>query len=123
MRRTARILLILCSLGWLAFTLYAGRHNRSIVLVALFAVWVALPLFGLLRVLGGVERATQQIETKVQMLAIVITAVALTIYAVFALRPAGHNAAAPFLLVPALLWLAIGSMSLYVRRKGVQGTG
>ncbi len=123
MRRTARILLILCSLGWLAFTLYAGRHNRSMVLVALFAVWVALPLFGLLRILRRSERAARQIETMVQTLAIALGIAALAIYGVFALRPAGHAAAAPFLLVPVLLWLAIGSMSLYTRRKGVLGPG
>jgi hypothetical protein len=117
-RSAARLVVILCALGSLAFTLFAGHHNRSILLVGMFAVWVVAPSVGILGVLRVAERRSTQAETIVQAMAFILSCAALVLYAAFALHPLAHNAAAPFLLVPVFLWVAIAGMFLYARGTG-----
>jgi hypothetical protein len=106
---------ILCALGSLACTLFAGHHNRSILLVGMFAVWVVAPSVGVLGVLRVAERGSTQAATIVQTMAFILSCAALVLYAAFALHPLAHNAAAPFLLVPACSWVATAGMFLYAR--------
>lgn len=115
MRSAARIVVILCALGSLAFTLYAGHHNRSILLVGMFAVWVVAPSVGVLGVLRVAERGSSHAATIVSAMAFILSCAALVLYGAFALHPLVHNAAAPFLLVPVCLWVAIAGMFLYAR--------
>src|ERR1700676_1500387 len=100
MRSAARVLVVLCALGSLACTLYAGQHNRSILLVSMFAVWVTAPFVGLLGVLRGAGRGGGQAATVLHVSAVILSLATLVLYAAFALHPPGHNAAAPFLVLP-----------------------
>jgi len=113
MRRAARILVLLGALGALVCTLYAGQHNRSFLLPALFAAWVAAPFVGMLAVLRGVDGDPTRAVTFLQSAAIIISMASLGFYIAFSLRPPGHSAAAPFLLIPVCSWIAIAGMMLY----------
>jgi len=117
MRSAARILVMLCGLGSMACTLYAGHHNRSLLLVSMFAVWVVLPFLGFLSVLRIANRGSTQTATILQAIAMVLCAAALILYAAFALYPQGHHAAAPFLLLPVCSWAVVGAMFFYARRR------
>jgi hypothetical protein len=117
MRRATRILVLLSALGSLACTLYAGHHNRSFLLVGMFAAWVGTPFVGMLAVLRGVEGASARAATLVRTLAIVVSLVSLALYFVFMLGPLGHSAAAPFLVIPVCSWVAVAAMMLIARDK------
>ena len=110
MTKAARVLLILCGLGSLACTFYAGHHNRSIALVLMFAAWVAAPFAGMLGVLRGIERTIAHRAARLQTVTIVSSIAALGLYAAFTLHPMGHSAAAPFLLIPAGMWVVIAGL-------------
>jgi hypothetical protein len=47
-QRTAIIGLAIGGAASLALTLYAGRHQRSVILILLFALWVVSPFLGIL---------------------------------------------------------------------------
>jgi hypothetical protein len=113
----ARIVVILCALGSLGCALFAGHHNRSILLVGMFAVWVVAPYVGVLGVLRIAERGPTQAATITGAMAFILSCAALVLYGAFALHPLVHNAAAPFLLVPVCTWVAIAGMFLYARGK------
>jgi len=113
----ARVFVILCALGSLASTLYAGHHNRSILLVGMFAVWVVAPFLGLLGVLRGVERGSGPAAKVFHMIALILGFAALGLYAAFALRPPARNAAAPFLILPMCSWAVVACMFLFARSK------
>jgi hypothetical protein len=117
MHRATRILVLLSALGSLACTLYAGHHNRSFLLVGMFAAWVGAPFVGMLAVLRGAEGTSAQAATLVRTLAIVVSLVSLALYFVFMLRPLGHSAAAPFLVIPVFSWVAVAAMMLVARDK------
>jgi len=117
MRSAARILVILCALGSIGFTLLAGQHNRSVLLVSMFAVWVALPFVGYLSVLRIAERRPTRAPRVLHPLAIILSVISLALYAVFALHPPQHQAAAPFLLLPVVSWVTIGAMWFYARQR------
>ena len=117
MRNIARIVVVLSALGSLACTLYAGQHNRSVLLVGMFAVWVVAPFAGLLVVLPRWERALSQPATLLLANAMVLSITEFFIYAMYALHPRGNNAAAPFLLGPVFSWGAIASGFLFIRSQ------
>lgn len=116
MRMAARVFVVLCALGSLACTLYAGQHNRSVLLVAMFAVWVIAPFAGLLVVL----RSAGQAGTVVPAIAITLSLATLVLYAAFALHPLARTAAAPFLLLPMCSWAVVVYMFFFVRSKRAQ---
>jgi hypothetical protein len=117
MRLAARVFVVLCALGSLACTLYAGQHNRSMLLVGMFAVWVVAPFAGLFVVLPRWESASSQSATLLHATVIVFCITAFFIYAMNTLHPRGHNAAAPFLLEPLFMWGGIASGFLFVRSR------
>lgn len=117
MRIATRVLVVACALGSLVSTLYAGRHNHSILLVGLFAVWVLAPFLALLGVLPKWERAWAA-PAKLQVCMILLSLTVLFIYAMNAWHPLGHNAAAPFLLAPVGLWGAVVCGFVFVRERG-----
>jgi tryptophan-rich sensory protein len=119
MRNTARMIVVLSALGSLACTLYAGQHNRSVLLVGMFAVWVSAPYAGVLGVLRMGDRIPRQSAT-LRTIAIVLSVSALATYTEFSPYPAGHNRAAPFLLVPICMWAVTAGMFFYARRTRTQ---
>jgi len=103
------------ALASLAFTLYAGRHNRSVLLVALFAGWVLLPYFGLIAADRLASRVRRHIARAIQAATVVLALVPPAIYAVLSILAPGHTATFAFLAVPAASWLAIAPLLIAVR--------
>lgn len=102
--------MIIGGVGSLASTLYAGRHNKSIVLDALFAAWVLSPFAGLLWMNQTSDRAPRDIAAAIWASTLVICISSLALYvAVAAISPEHHTAFA-FLVVPACSWLTILTM-------------
>ena len=92
-----RVAVILAgAIGSFGLEWYVGRNNSSLVLMALFAVWVMGPYVGL-----AVTRAPMGLVWAV-------AAVSLVVYGYVAVG--GHVAkpAAAFLVVPLVSWVAIG---------------
>jgi len=116
MRNIVRIVVVLSALGSLACTIYAGQHNRSVLLVGMFAVWVVAPFAGLLFVLRPSASGPSPAATSLQSICMILSLAGLAIFAVFALRPLVHQAAAPFLVVPFCLWIGVAGLALGRRR-------
>ena len=106
-------MVLLGALGSLACTLYTGRHNQSFLLPGLFAAWVLAPFVGMLAVLRGPDDRTARSAKALGTTAIISSTAALALYLGFALRPLGHSAAAPFLLIPVASWAAVAGMMVY----------
>jgi hypothetical protein len=83
------------------FTLYAGRRNSSVLLIALFIVWVASPFGGL----AWMERATPR--PGFPWFALLISAASPVLYGYIALGPPRKHTAFTFLILPLASWLLI----------------
>lgn len=99
----------------LAFTLYAGRHNRSILLVVLFAGWVLLPYVGLVAADRAALRARRDIAGAIHGAALLLALVPPVIYAPVSILAPGHTATFAFLAVPFASWLAIATLLIAAR--------
>jgi hypothetical protein len=104
------------AVGSLGFTLYAGRHNGSILLIVLFAAWVLSPFAGLWLAERSAERAPAGIAASMRASALVIMVFSLGIYGAAAMEAPSHHTAFAFLAVPAASWLAIVPLLLAARR-------
>jgi hypothetical protein len=98
---------VLGALGSLAFMYLVGRHNNSIVLIALFSFWVSSPFvanvwvwFTIIRT-SGLARATYFSA----MLAISLGS--LVIYGYVALGAPMAKPAFPFLIIPLASWVVV----------------
>jgi hypothetical protein len=94
----------------LAFSLYAGRHNRSVLLVALFAGWTFLPYLGLIAADRLALRARRDIAAAIHAATLVLALVPPAIYAAASILAPGHAATFAFLAAPAACWLAIATL-------------
>jgi hypothetical protein len=93
--------------GSIASTIYAGRHNRSHLLIALFVAWVLSPFV----LLGGASRVSKQWSDRskaaLYCVSLVLALAPLVIYGYVALGPPRPQQAFAFLVVPAASWLLI----------------
>lgn len=96
--------------GSLGFTIYTGRHNNSILLMAMFAVWVLSPFAGLWLAERTAERTAPGMASAMRASALVIMVCSLGIYGAQAMRGPSHHAAFAFLAVPAASWFAIAPL-------------
>ncbi|HWE85003.1 MAG TPA: hypothetical protein VG267_08670 [Terracidiphilus sp.] len=103
------------ALASLAFTLHAGRHNSSILLVVLFAGWVLLPYLGLIAADRLAARARRDIASAIHAATLLLALVPPVIYAAAAILTPGHPATFAFLAVPATSWLAIATLFIATR--------
>jgi hypothetical protein len=92
-------------------TLYAGRHNSSVLLVALFVVWVVSPFAGFALLIRSASRQHIGIVRALQANSIVITLTSVVIYSAVAFSQPTHHTAFAFLAVPTATWLAIGTFT------------
>ena len=107
LRAMVRAGLWIGAVGSLGFTLYAGRHNSSILLIVLFAVWVVSPFAGLWLAERSAERVPAGIVASMRGSALVIMVCSLGIYGAAAMQGPSHHTTFAFLAVPAASWLAI----------------
>jgi hypothetical protein len=103
------------ALGSVAFTIYTGRHNSSVLLICLFVLWVLSPFAGLVIALRSADAARAGIGSAVRASALVIILCSLGLYGTVAMSTPGHHTAFAFLAVPGASWLAILPMLLAVR--------
>ncbi len=103
------------ALASIAFTLHAGRHNRSALLVALFAGWTLLPYFGLIAADRLAARARRDIASAIRAATILLALAPPGIYAAASILTPGSTATFAFLAVPAASWLAIATLLIAAR--------
>ncbi len=115
LQRIARPILILGAVAALALTLYTGRNNHSVLLVAMFAVWVLSPFAGFLFAARLAQRTRRGIAAVIPASAIIVTICSVAIYAAIAFSPHRPTTAFAFLAVPAASWLALGPLLIAAR--------
>jgi hypothetical protein len=114
MRTIANWSLRLGALVSVALTLYAGRHNPSLLLPVLFVLWVLSPFLGLIAAQRIAHRSPAHIAKAIHAATLVLTLCAVLIYALVDVAPPPHIAFA-FLAVPAACWLAILTLLIAAR--------
>ena len=95
------------AIGSVGLMLYAGRHNHSRLLLALFVVWVLSPFVILLFATLVSKRWSVHTRVALYCVALMLTLGSLAIYGDVALGPGRVKAAAVFVLVPPVSWLLI----------------
>jgi hypothetical protein len=90
----------------LGLTIYTGRNNHSIVLVAIFLIWVLSPFAGLLAACLFSRRWTVSTRVTLYVLVLVITCCSLLGYSGVWV-PRGTKTAFIFLAIPGASWLFI----------------
>jgi ABC-type enterochelin transport system permease subunit len=118
-RTLALKVLIIGSVGSFGLMLYTGRHNSSVILLSLFAIWVLSPFIGLIVLNWISARWGDMLRTTLSILIICITVVSLLGYSGL-LKPPGVKPAFVFLIVPLVSWLLIGifiALSHFISRR------
>lgn len=114
LRATGLTALAVGAVGSVGLTLYAGRHNHSVILMALFTLWVLSP-FAALALLHSVSKGRAAFHS----LMVILTLASLAIYAYIALGPPRVKTAPVFVVVPPVSWLIIAIVVLIsLRLKG-----
>jgi uncharacterized membrane protein YhaH (DUF805 family) len=104
-------------IGSLGLMFHTGRHNKSIILILLFTVWVASPFLGLL-VICFSKRLRDSRRRYLYFLMIFIAVISLIIYSgAFGLH--GPHPAFVFMVVPLISWLVIGTITLGAIKKKI----
>lgn len=92
------------ALGSLGFVLYTGRNNNSVLLVALFVIWVLSPFIALF--VANLVSMRWPAFTRVMLYCLIIfLSVGSMVFYSGALRPSGTKPAFVFLVVPLLSWI------------------
>lgn len=108
LRTVTSAALVAGAVGSLGFMLRAGRHNNSLVLLSLFAIWVVSP-FGVL--------LWANLRGKLTGVTPVIALGSLAIYGVAVLGLPVPKPGSVFLMVPAVSWLLMGILAFLSRKR------
>lgn len=119
-RTIALLMILIGSVGSIGFTLRAGGNNRSILLVALFVIWVFSPFIALLVANIASKRWADSARVLFLVLVIILTFGALTIYSGILALP-GTKPAFRFLITPLISWLLIIIVIFLSRRLSRRG--
>lgn len=93
-----------------------GRRNPSVLLLAMFAVWVLVPYAVMLVVDRRSDTQSADVSTRLTVVTLLLAATSIGIYGfVFITSPA--KAAAPFLVLPAAQLLLVAAATLVGRRR------
>jgi hypothetical protein len=104
---TMALMAVLCgAVGSLGLMLYTGRHNKSVLLLLLFAIWVLSPFIALLVANRVSKRWLVLTPVTLYCLMLVITLGSLVSYS-GALSPPGTKSAFVFLVTPLISWLLL----------------
>jgi hypothetical protein len=107
LRAAALIAVVVGAVGSVCLTLYAGRHNDSRLLMALFAVWVLSPFMVLVFAHVVSKRWSVPTRAALYCVMLVLTLGSLAIYADVAFWPPRAKLAFVFVIVPPASWLFI----------------
>jgi hypothetical protein len=107
MRATTLIVALFGAGGSLGLMLWVGRRNNSLILLALFAIWVLSPFVALL--IANVASKSWATITRATLysLTLVLTLGSLAVYGNAAFGPPRDKPAAVFLITPIASWLLI----------------
>lgn len=107
LRTAVPIAAVAGAVGSIGFMLYAGRHNHSVILLALFTGWVLAPFVALL---------WANTRAMLRGVTVAVALGSLAVYGYDAWRPPA-KAAAAFLMVPLASWVAIAIAAAVTRRR------
>ena len=108
--------------GSLGLMFHVGHRQRSIILMALFTVWVLSPFAALLWADVLAKSWSLAARTSLHITAVVIALGSLAIYGVVALGPPRPQPAFWFLIVPLVSWfvlIVVVPLSARLSRKSV----
>jgi len=109
------IAVLLGAAGSLVLMFNASRNQRSILLIALFTIWVLSPFIGLLVVNRISKRWSTLSRVTFYWLTVVLTVGSLIVYSgIF--NPPGTKAGFIFLVVPFTSWVLVGTVILITRK-------
>ena len=111
-RRASAIVLMVSAAVCLALMVVAGRQS-PLLLAVLFCGWVVLPFLGLALCDRAADRLVQRTGADAAITTLSIASV--LFYALIAVRPLGGAMAAPYLLAPAVAWLLVGVIAVWIR--------
>ena len=94
------------AVGSLALMFHAGRNNRSVILIALFFIWVVSPFIGVLVANVFAKRWSDLFRMILYSLMIILPLGSLVAYS-GVLSPTGAKPAGVFLIVPLISWMFI----------------
>lgn len=120
LRTIALVMILIGSMGSIGFTLRGGANNRSILLVALFLIWVFSPFIALLVANIASKRWTDSARVVFFVLVIILTFGALASYSGILALP-GTKPAFKFLVTPLISWLLIIIVIFLSRRLSRRG--
>jgi hypothetical protein len=100
LRRASRIALVVGAAGSLGLMLYAGRHNKHLLITALFIVWVLAPFAGLALADRLSPRWPATVRRTLQVVMLLTALVSLVIYVMNAIWPRQQQAAFVYVAVP-----------------------
>ena len=126
LRTVAFIAVLICSAWSVRFTLQAGHRNPSRFLMTLFVIWVVSPFMGLMFASFTPRDWSILSRAAVYGVTLVLSLGSMAIYGRVALGPPRAKPALAFLVVPALSWLVIVTVSaaaLISRARSRQGDG
>lgn len=111
------LVLVASAAGALVSLFVVGHRQRSVVLVAMFIVWVLSP-FVALRLLNGRARSWSPAPRRTLQYATVLVAlVAAARYISVLVWPIIKQPAATFMIVPFLSWIAIAGVVVATKRQ------
>ena len=118
LRAAALAALLAGAIGSVGFTLWAGRHNSSIILPILFTLWVLCPFFALFWAKRAAKRWSIGARATLYCAMLICALGSLAIYAYVVLGPPRPKPASVFLMVPtaSLVFVAI-SVAIAARRR------
>ncbi len=98
-----------------------GSHQRSILLMAMFTVWVLSPFVALLLLNARAGNWSPASRATVQYATILISLAGLARYAWVVVWPLKAQPASTFLIVPFLSWVALTAVAVFAWRASRQG--
>jgi hypothetical protein len=117
LRAAARMAASVCAAGSLVLTLYAGRHNQSRILMALFASWVLVPFIALVGAAKLSKRWSIRSRAALDIVTLAFTLSSLAIYGYVALGPPRTRLAFVFVIVPPMSLLLLAMVVAIIELK------
>lgn len=109
MKTIALVAVVVRAAGSIGLMLHVGRRNPSLVLLALFAIWVLSPFVGLVLAARGSQRWLVAARERVHVLMLIVAVGSLAIYGQVVFGPPRPRPASKFLLVPLGSWVLIAA--------------
>ena len=116
LRMAAPIAMAAGAAGAVGLTLYTGRHNNSLVLMLLFALWVLSPFVVLGCCYAISKRWSPPARSAIYGLTLLLTLGTLAIYACVAFGPPRAKTAFVFVVTPPASWLLTAIVVISGRR-------